>query len=135
MLMSPVLAHLDIRHEMDFKPNAGPGAPKQVDLWLRPHNGGAPLMIEAGDFGVGKVHRDLLKLKLLNATGTNWFLAFFRKEPESSDPLGELQRSFNRANGLDNAKVKLEPALVRTFEVYRPGASPDKFGAALLRGI
>lgn len=71
LLMSPVLAHLEIRHEMPFKTSAGKGAPKQVGRWLRPHNGGNPIMIEAGDFEVGKVHRDLEKLKSLNSKGTN----------------------------------------------------------------
>lgn len=135
LLMSPVLAHLDIRHEMAFKLTQGRGAPKQVDLWLRPHNGGHPLMIEAGDFTAGKVHRDLAKLKALNPDGTNWFLAFFRDPSTAEAPLQELQRSFGRRNGLDSSKVKMESALVRTFDVYRPGAAPDKFGVALLRGI
>src|SRR5690606_10221408 len=69
LLMSPVLAHLEIRHEMSYKTRGGKGAPKQVDLWLRPHNGGRPIMIEAGDFAVGKIHRDLAKLRTLNANG------------------------------------------------------------------
>lgn len=134
LLMSPVLAHLEIRHEMSFKKSPGRGAPKQVDLWLRPRNGGHPIMIEAGDFGVQKVHSDLAKAKDLNPSGTNWFLAFFRKEPAAADPLAELQRSFDRRNGLDAAKVEMSRVLVRSFDVYRPNAEPDKFGAALLRG-
>lgn len=96
LLMSPELAHLEIRHEMGFKTTVGKGAPKQVDLWLRPHNGGHPIMIEAGDFGVGKVHRDLAKLKTLNSNGTNWFLAFFRQAPIAMNPRAELEKSFNR---------------------------------------
>ena len=135
LLMSPVLAHMEVRHEMPFKTSAGKGAPKRVDLWLRPHNGGQPMMIEAGDFGVGKVHRDLDKLKKLNPNGTNWFLAFFRSRSEASDPLGELEKSFGRKNGLDEKKVKMEKPLVRSFDVYRPQSPPDKFGVALLRGI
>jgi hypothetical protein len=134
LLMSPVLAHLEIRHEMAYKTTAGKGAPKQVDLWIRPHNGGCPIMIEAGDFGVGKVHKDLAKLKTLNAKGTNWFLALFRYLPTAADPLSELTKSFQRSNGLDHSKVKMEKSLVRTFEVFRPGAEADKFGVALLRG-
>lgn len=134
LMMSPVLAHLDIRHEMPFKTTVGAGAPKQVDLWIRPHNGGHPIMIEAGDFAVGKVHRDLAKLKTLNEQGTNWFLAFFRELPTAADPLSELNKSFQRKNGLDNTKVKMEKSLVRTFEVFRPRAAADKFGVALLRG-
>jgi hypothetical protein len=134
MLMCAVLSNYDIRHEEPYKLIAGKGAPKQVDLWLRPHNGGIPLMIEAGDFAPGKVHRDLAKLKKLNPKGTNWFLAFFRNAPVSEDPRAELDRSFKRKNGLDAKKVKLEPTLVRTFDVFRPSGDPDKFGVALLRG-
>lgn len=134
LLMSPVLAHLEIRHEMGFKSTEGKGAPKQVDLWLRPHNGGRPIMIEAGDFGVGKVHRDLSKLKMLNRKGTNWFLAFFRQGLIATNPLIELEKSFQRKNGLDYTKVVMEKSLVRSFDVFRPGSAPDKFGIALLRG-
>lgn len=135
LLMSPALAHLDIRHEMPYKITAGRGAPKQVDLWLRPHNGGHPIMIEAGDFGVGKVHHDLAKLKSINPSGTNWFLAFFRNLPASADPKDELKRSFARSNGLDSSRVKMHSTLVKSFDVYRPGKPPDKFGVALLRGL
>lgn len=105
MLMRPALAHLDIRHEMAFKVASGRGAPKQVDLWLWPHNGGQPTMIEAGDYAVKKVHDDLAKIAALNANGANWFLAFFCVEPASTDPLAELERSFKRKNGLDASKV------------------------------
>lgn len=135
MLMSPVLAHLDIRHEMCYKTSKGKGAPKQVDIWFRPYNGGDPTLIEAGDFAVGKVHNDLAKLAKLNPKGDNWFLAFFRSEPASADPLAELERAFKRKNGLNASKVILERALVRSFDVYRPDTKPDKFGVALLRGV
>ncbi len=135
MLMSAVLSNYDIRHEEPYKLSTGKGAPKQVDLWLRPHNGGIPMMIEAGDFAPGKVHRDLAKLMKLNPTGTNWFLAFFRKPPVSINPLAEIRRSFTRKNGLSPTKVQLEPSLVTSFDVFRPNGLPDKFGVALLRGI
>jgi hypothetical protein len=135
MLMSAVLANYDIRHEEPYKLTTGKGAPKQIDLWLRPHNGGKPIMIEAGDFVPGKVHRDLAKLKHLNLNGTNWFLAFFRNAPTNADPLAELKRSFKRKNGLDKLKVQLEPSLVRSFDVFRPNRTPDKFGVVLLRGL
>lgn len=135
MLMSAALSNYDIRHEEPYKLSAGKGAPKQVDLWLRPYNGGIPIMIEAGDFAPGKVHRDLAKLKKLNTSGTNWFLAFFRVAPISADPLLELRRSFMRKNGLDDTKVGLEKSLVMSFDVFRPNGVPDKFGAALLRGL
>lgn len=135
LLMSPVLAHMEIRHEWSYKkPGSGKGAPKQVDLWLRPHNGGHPMMIEAGDFAVGKVHRDLDKIKQLNPSGSNWFLAFFRQLPQASDPLAQLSASFAHARGLKIAQVSMYSSLVRSFDVYRPGANADKFGVALLRG-
>lgn len=133
MLMTPVLANHDIRHEEPYKVGSGQGAPKQVDLWLRPHNGGWPMMIEAGDFAPGKVHRDLAKIKRLNPKGTNWFLAFFREQPESAAPEIELARSFKRANGLDSLRVVSHPNLVKSFGVFRPNGTPDPFGVALLR--
>ena len=133
MLMSAVLSNYDIRHEEPYKTPGKKGAPKQVDIWLRPHNGGIPILIEAGDFSPGKVHRDLAKLKKLNPSGTNWFLAFFRKPPKSGSPLLELQRSFKRKRGLDSARVKMENVLVTSFVVFRPNGSPDKFGVAMLR--
>lgn len=135
MLMSSVLTNYDIRHEEPFKTPGKKGAPKQVDLWLRPHNGGIPILIEAGDFSPGKVRRDLAKLKKLNPKGTNWFLAFFREPPKSTDPLLELQRSFRRKRGLDSSEVKMENSLVMSFDVFRPNGVPDKFGVALLRAV
>ena len=135
MLMSAVLSNYDIRHEEPYKTPGKRGAPKQVDLWLRPHNGGIPILIEAGDFAPGKVHRDLAKLKRLNPKGTNWFLAFFRKAPKSAEPLLELNRSFRRKDGLNAKRVKVENVLVMSFDVFRPNGSPDKFGAALLRAL
>ena len=91
-------------------------------------------MIEAGDFSPGKVYRDLAKLKRLNKSDTNWFLAFFRKAPVSADPTKEIQRSFKRKNGLKSTKVKFESSLARSFDVFRPNGTPDKFGVVLLRG-
>ena len=132
LLMSPVLAHLEVRHEM---PYPGPvGAPKQVDLWLRPHNGGYPHLIEAGDFSVGKVHRDLGKLKALNPSGSNWFLAFFRDPTYGArDPWSVIQNSFQRANGLDKTLVDASSHFATSFDVYRPNTTPDPFGAALFQ--
>jgi hypothetical protein len=135
LLMSPVLAHYEIRHEMSFKTPNKQGAPQRVDLWMRPHNGGWPMMIEAGDFAIAKVHRDLEKLKKLNPTGHNWFLAFFREGADAINPLEKLEKSFDRKNGLDKQRVKLDKSLVRSFDVYRPNEDPDKFGIALLRGL
>lgn len=135
MLMSAVLSNYDIRHEEPYRTSGKRGAPKQVDLWLRPYNGGIPILIEAGDFTPRKVHRDLMKLKKRNPKGTNWFLAFFRKAPKSSDPFRELTRCFERKGGLNAKRVKVENALVMSFDVFRPNGTPDKFGAALLRAI
>jgi len=134
LLMSPKLQHLEIRHEMPYQGPAG--APRRVDLWLRPVNGGHPTLIEAGDFGVGKVHEDLDKIIALNPNGTSWFLAFFRDSERTnpSDPLATLTASLGRANGLDSAKVDIDESLITHFEVYRPTGDHDTFGVALIRG-
>ncbi len=142
MLMSPALAHMEIRHEMSFhamvksggKKGNAVGAPKQVDLWLRAHNGGNAIMIEVGDFAVGKIHRDLKKLSTLNPQGSNWFLAFFRVGPTAKDPKTEIDRSFLRKNGLNSSVIKANGVLVKSFEVYRPSSEPDWFGVALFPG-
>lgn len=134
LLMSPSLQHMEIRHEMPYH---GPvGAPKRVDLWMRPVNGGHPILIEAGDFAVGKVHADLDKIGKLNPHGTNWFLAFFRdlEATTPSDPWTVLTKSFAHGAGLDPAKVEADKSLVTHLEVYRPTGDHDTFGVALLRG-
>jgi len=134
LLMSPALQHLEIRHEMPYH---GPvGAPKRVDLWLRPVNGGHPTLIEAGDFAVGKVHTDLAKIKTLNPNGTNWFLALFRDPVKTNpnDPWTVLTNSLAHGAGLDPAKVEADQTLVTHFEVYRPTGDHDAFGVAFLRG-
>lgn len=132
LLMSPVLRHLEIRHEMPYH---GPvGAPKQVDLWIRHVNGAHPQLIEAGDFSVGKVHNDLAKVMALNPRGANWFLAFFRDEG-AADPWSVITASLARANGPNATRVAADRELVTTFSVYRPNDQADTFGAALLRGL
>lgn len=73
LLMSPVLARLEIRHEMPYA-SPGVGAPERVDIWMRPPNGGYPNLIEAGDYDVAKIHRDMRKMQRLNPRGANWFL-------------------------------------------------------------
>lgn len=136
LLMSPKLQHLEIRHEMSYKKKGQLGAPKRVDLWLRHIDGARPVLIEAGDFAVGKVHEDLAKITAINTTGTNWFLAFFR-DPEKTnpgDPWNVIQNSFQHGAGLDPAKVEADQSLVTHFEVYRPTGNHDTFGVALLRG-
>lgn len=136
MLMSAALSNYDIRHEEPYKNGSGAGAPKRVDLWLRPHNGGTPILIEAGDFSTKKVHDDLAKIKKLNPKGDNWFLALFRSGKGAEDPLSLLEHSFSmKTKGLNKTLVKLEPKLVHSFPVFRPNGKPDSFGVALLRGL
>lgn len=131
LLMSPDLAHLDIRHEMPFP--GGSGAPKKVDLWLRPVNGGYAHCIEAGDFGVGKAHSDAAKLSSINPNGSNWFLAFFRSDSAARDPWGTLTTSFGRSNGLDGSLLAMNDDLTGSFTVYRPNGAHSPFGYSLLR--
>lgn len=131
LLMSPVLAKYEIRHEMPY-PGAA-GRPKQVDLWLKPVGGGYPHLIEAGDFAPGKVHSDIRKISPINAHGGNWFLAFFRNPSHAADPWAEISRSLQRANGLDAVLVEVDRRLTTSFPVYRPNHPPDHFGAALIR--
>jgi len=131
LLMSPTLAHLEIRHEMPYR--GAIGAPKRVDLWLRPPKGGYQHLIEAGDFTVKKVHADLKKATSLNPSGANWFLAFFRGEEAGTEPADLIAASLKRRNGLKAKVVKFNPALSVRFKVYRPDGTSDWFGAALLR--
>lgn len=148
LLMLPDLVRLEIRHEMPYpppkpaarkaatkKPAKRKGAPKKVDLWMRPPKGGYPHLIEAGDFSVGKVHRDCRKITALNPNGSNWFLAFFREPSEASDPWAVLQASLARKNGLNGARVHVDRRLVGSFLVYRPDGASDPFGYALLRAV
>jgi hypothetical protein len=133
LLMSPRLAHLEIRHEMPYQ---GPkGAPKRVDLWIRPPNGGYPHLIEGGDFGVGKVHTDLGKINALNPKGSNWFLALFRGQDKGAqDPKTRIDKSFAHKAGLDPTRVSFDKRLCAQFEVYSPDGEHFPFAAALLRG-
>lgn len=132
LLMTPPLAHLDIRWEMAFPAKR---RPKQVDLWLRPWNGGNPHLLEAGDFQVGKVHSDCRKMRKLNPKGTNWFLAFFRDgaKVDVKDPWATIIASIGRKNGLDNTVVKVDDRLAASFEVFRPEGGHDWFGYALFQ--
>lgn len=131
LLMDPRLSHLEIRHEMPY-PGAV-GAPKQVDLWIRPPYGGYAHLIEAGDFGLGKVHDDLAKISALNPNGANWFLAFFRGANSTADPWSVISKSLTRKNGLDPKRVRSHEKLCGSFTVFRPDGTSDMFGYALLR--
>lgn len=135
MLMSPVLANQDIRHEMpDKKLPGAKGAPKQVDLWLRPHNGGVPTMIEAGDFKASKVRRDLDKIKRMNPYGQNWFLAFFRSEPHSGNPKAYVEKALRRKKSRLNSRiVNLSRILYHTFSIYKSKGEYEKFSVAMLQ--
>ena len=133
LLMSPTLAHLDIRHEMPFPGIAG--RPKPVDLWLRPANGGFAHCVEAGDFGVRKAHADAAKLRKINPKGSNWFLAFFRGRAEALDPCATLDASFQRANKLNHKIVEFDKHLTSSFKVYCLNGVHDSFGYSLLKII
>jgi hypothetical protein len=135
MLMSPALSNQDIRHEMPDKRLPGAkGAPKQVDLWLRPHNGGIPTMIECGDFSSSKVHRDLDKIKKMNPNGQNWFLAFFRDEPHASDPKACVAKAFKRRTGGLNARtIHQSRVLYHTFQIYKSKGMYESFGLAMFQ--
>jgi len=135
MLMSPALANQDIRHEMPDKRLPGAkGAPKQVDLWLRPYNGGVPTMIEAGDFSASKVHRDLNKIKRMNPDGQNWFLAFFRTEPHASNPKACIDKAFRRKNGgLSKRTTYDSRILLHSFKIYRSRGCYESFGVAMFQ--
>lgn len=134
MLMSPELANQDIRHEMPDRRFPGvKGAPKQVDLWLRPYNGGIPIMIEAGDFSPGKVRHDLDKIKKMNPQGQNWFLAFFRTEPHASDPKACIDRAFKRKNGLSARIIHRSRVLHNSFKIYKSKSCYENFGVAMFQ--
>jgi len=132
LLMSPVFAHLEVRHEMPHQTGAV-GRPEQSDLWVRAFNGGAYHLIEVGYYSVGKVHSDAKKMKKNNPTGPNWFLALFTDQAEAKDPWSVIQSSCKRKNGLDSSLIQTDQRLVVSFEVYRPNAQPDFFGAALFK--
>jgi hypothetical protein len=100
---------------------------------MRPHNGGVPTMIEAGDFSIGKVHRDLDKIRKMNPQGQNWFLAFFRSEPHSSNPKGCIEKAFKRKNGLSTRKIHQSRVLYHTFKIYKSKGRYENFGLAMFQ--
>ncbi len=129
LLMSPELAHLEIRHE---NPYPGATRPFQVDLWIRPPNGGYPHLIEAGDFAPGKLKKDAAKMRALNKRGANWFLAFFREEPDSLHPRRKLREARKRKNSLKGMHIVIDRRLIKSFVIRLPGQQIH-FGCALIR--
>lgn len=130
LLMSPQLAHLEIRHE---NPYTGKTRPFQVDLWIRPQNGGYPHLIEAGDFTPGKLKHDAKKMRQLNRRGANWFLAFFRQEPDSREPFKRLMRARKRRGSLKGLHLTLDKRFSGSFTIKLPGRDPTFFGYAMIR--
>jgi hypothetical protein len=130
LLMSPELAHLEIRHEM---PYVATTRPEQVDLWIRPPNGGYAHLIEAGDFAPGKLKDDASKMRRLNPPGTNWFLGFFREEPHSSNPWAKLMLCHRRKGSLKGMHIDLNQKLTRSFTIQLPGQPDVHFGYSLIR--
>jgi hypothetical protein len=130
LLMSPDLAHLEISHERRF-----PAAtrPQQVDIWIKPPNGGRATLIECGDFTPGKVKFDASKMRRLNRKGINWFLAFFRDQnPPSRDPWKELKRCRGRKGSLKGVHVSLDQGFTASFKIRLPNVEFD-FGYSLIR--
>jgi hypothetical protein len=130
LLMSPDLAHLEIRHE---NPYPGITRPEQVDLWIRPPTGGYAHLVEAGDFAPGKVKQDAAKMRRLNPKGTNWFLAFFRKSPDSGDPWTKLQQCRRRKGSLKFARLEYDQRMTGSFTIRIPSMDDVQFGYALIR--
>ena len=129
LLMSPQLAHLEIRHEM---PYAASTRPEQVDLWIRPPGGGYAHLVEAGDFTPRKLKDDAAKMRRLNPNGTNWFLAFFRDDKWSQDPHGRLTQCQKRKGSLKWVRITVDKRLCRAFTIKLPDQETN-FGFALVR--
>jgi len=142
--MSSYFSDYDVRYENSFKAaGGGKGAPKRVDLWLRPLKGGHPHFVEVGDFEVSKIHKDIQKMSQLNQSGKNWFVALFRKgdntgksadgDEGAADAKSIIERSLKRKNGLDSSLVGYDQRLTDKFQVYRPNGAHDWFGVAILQ--
>ncbi len=130
LLMSPELAHLEIRHEMPYSATT---RPEQVDLWIRPPTGGYAHLLEAGDFSPGKLKSDARKMRRLNPKGTNWFLAFFREEPASKDPWAKLQECRKRRGSLKWVRFDMDQRTCHSFGIKLPQQKEVFFGFALIR--
>jgi len=129
LLMSPSLAHLEIRHEMPYRATT---RPEQVDLWIRPPNGGREHLIECGDFSPSKLKNDAAKMRRLNLQGTNWFLAFFREPPDSEAPWQKLCQCRIRRGSLKGLHIQLDKRLTGAFKIELPGLTIP-FGYSLIR--
>ena len=129
LLMSPTLAHLEIRHE---KPYDAKTRPEQADLWIRPPNGGREHLIECGDFSPSKLKNDADKMRRLNKKGTNWFLAFFRELPDSEEPWNKLQQCRKRKGSLKGLRIHLDERLTKSFTIELPNESV-RFGYSLIK--
>lgn len=136
LLALPELHHMFIRHEAGFKIEGKIiGAPKQVDLFLRAKKGGAPHMVEVGDFRPGKVHDDLEKLRRTKKQGSKWFLALFRDRPTDSNPFMRIEKSFARKDGLNRELVQADRRLVRVISVPQLSGETRYVGLALLQAV
>lgn len=129
LLMSPDLAHLEISHEVKYHATT---RPKQVDIWIRPPNGGHPTLIECGDFTPGKVKADARKMRRLNPKGTDWFLAFFRDDEDAKDPWACLKYCRSRKGSLKGKHLGLEEKFTGKFVITLPGQEIP-FGWAMIR--
>ena len=130
LLMSPDLAHLEISHERRYSATT---RPQQVDIWIKPPNGGRTTLIECGDFAPGKIKHDARKMRALNPHGTNWFLAFFRDQDNSSrEPWKKLKVCRGRKGSLKGVHLSLEPKFTGSFKIRLPNVQFD-FGYSLIR--
>jgi hypothetical protein len=129
LLMSPDLAHLEISHEVPYPATT---KPEQVDLWIRPPNGGHPTLIECGDFSPLKVKADARKMRRLNPKGTNWFLAFFRDDNHATDPWKRLKSCRSRKGSLKGKHLGMEEKFTRSFLIKLPKLEIP-FGWAMIR--
>ncbi len=129
LLMTPALAHLEIRHENPYRATT---KPEQVDLWIRAPTGGRAVVIEAGDFSPGKVKNDAKKMRRLNRNGTNWFLALFR-DYHAAAPWARINSCRRRKGSLKGCHLGLDEKFVRSIVIRLPGRDPIHFGYALIR--
>jgi hypothetical protein len=138
MLMSPDLAHLDIRHEMKSPATT---RPEQVDIWIRLPKGGRAHIIECGDFTPGKLKSDAKKMRRLNKKGINCFLAFFRNQPDPANPaakadsqipLETLEKCRRRKDSLKGLRIDTDKRCTKSFVIELPGQNIH-FGCSLIR--